>query len=211
MGFVPQEQQDKTVVAKTPTKAPVEVNEEDAAAQIDELYDGRVLVDPFQDTRKTINNRYQAQLDALDAEFNPIIEQARAQDGPRSPIVNNLKEELAGRRRVLIGERSKAIQEARTKFKDLRKQTAETQKEVKAKVARPEALKLDDEAAVKRSVQKQQAQLTKEERDKKTDKALETLTKQKRKRHELQILRRLEILIRLTRHGLNKTLLTMQL
>ena len=179
MGFVAQEQQDKTVVAKTPTKAPVEVNEEDAAAQIDELYDGRILVDPFQDTRKTINNRYQAQLDALDAEFNPIIEQARAQDGPRSPIVNNLKEELAGRRRTLIGERSKAIQEARTKFKDLRKQTAETQKEVKAKVTRPEALKLDDEAAVKRSVQKQQAQLTKEERDKKTDKALETLTKQK--------------------------------
>ena len=179
MGFAPQEQQDKTVVAKTPTKTPVEVSEEDAAAQLDELYDGRILVDPLEDTKKTINNRYQARLDALDAEFNPVIKQARAQEGPRSPIVNNLKKELADTRRTLIEERSKAIQEAETRFKDLRKQTAETQKEVKAKVKRPEALKIDDEAEVRRSIQKQQAQLTKEEREKKTDAALETLTKQK--------------------------------
>ena len=176
-GFVDTTKQDKAVVAKTPTKAPVEVSEEDAAAQINELYDGRVLVDPFQDTRKTINNRYQARLDALDAKYNPLIEQAKAQEGPRSPIVNNLKEELAGRRRILIGERSKAIQEARTKFRDLRKQTVETQKEVKAKVTRPEALKIDDEAEVARSAQKQKAQLTKEERDKKADTALEALAK----------------------------------
>jgi hypothetical protein len=177
--FAPQEQQDKTVVAKTPAKTPVEVSEEDAAAQINELYDGRILVDPLQDTIKTINNRYQARLDALDAEFNPVIKKARAQEGPRSPIVNNLKKELADTRRTLIEERSKAIQEAQTQFKDLRKQTAETQKEVKAKVKRPEALKIDDEAEVRRSIQKQQAQLTKEEREKKTDAALETLTKQK--------------------------------
>ena len=179
MGFAPQEQQDKTVVAKTPTKTPVEVSEEDAAAQIDELYDGRILVDPLEDTKKTINNRYQARLDALDAEFNPVIKQARAQEGPRSPIVNNLKKQLADTKRTLVEERSKAIQEAETRFKDLRKQTAETQKEVKAKVKRPEALKIDDEAEVRRSIQKQQAQLTKEEREKKTDAALETLTKQK--------------------------------
>ena len=176
-GFVDTTKQDKAVVAKTPTKTPVEVSEEDAVAQINELYDGRVLVDPFQDTRKTINNRYQARLDALDAQYTPLIEQAKAQEGPRSPIVNNLREELAGERRTLIGERSRVIQEARTKFRDLRKQTAETQKEVKAKVTRPEALEIDDEAEVKRSTQKQKAQLTKEERDKKADTALEALAK----------------------------------
>ena len=54
-------------------------------------------------------------------------------------------------------------------------------------------------------MQKQQAQLTKEEREKKTDAALETLTKQKKKRHELQVYKRLETLIRLIRHGSNRT------
>jgi len=176
-----------TATETTVTETPATETTVDAETQLAEGLGATTTLDPFQQSKADIRNEFKPRFKELDDTFTPQIEQVTKEKGGKSSEAVALREQYSSARRTLLGQQTKAISDAAVKIKESRKgpqklTTPEGKEYTVVKYdpkKRPEALEIDDEAEVKRSVQKQKAQSTKEKRDKKTDEALETLTKQK--------------------------------
>ena len=190
-GFVDTTQTPATETTETTettvTETPATDTTVDAETQLAEGLGATTTLDLFQQSKADIRNEFKPKFKELDDTFTPQIEQVTKEKGGKSSEAVALREQYNSARRTLLGQQTKAISDAAVKIKESKKkpQTLTTPEGKEYTVVkydpkkRPEALKIDDEGEVKRSVQKQKAQITKEERDEKTDTALEALTKQK--------------------------------
>ena len=170
-GFV-----DTTATETTVTETPATETTVDAETQLAEGLGATTTLDAYQKSKVDIRNEFKPKFKELDDTFTPQIEQVTKEKGGKSSEAVALREQYNSARRTLLGQQTKAISDAAAKIRKSKEKPKFFRYDPKK---RPEALKIDDEAEVKRSVQKQKAQSTKEKRDKKADEALEALAKQK--------------------------------
>ena len=179
-GFVDTTKQGKTVVEED------NIDDEDAYAQVEEAFSDKVdETDPFRISKETIRQEFKPRFKELDDTFLPQIDQIVKEKGGKSSEAIAIRDQYNSARRTLLGQLTKAISDAAVKIRrgGTEPQELTTPGGKKYTVVkydpkkRPKALKIDDAADVKRSVQNQKAQIAKEQRDKKADEALDALAR----------------------------------